>query len=409
MAWWGNLWDRLRGRVPEPDAFAQVVLDAMAARGGRARAGMVYRAEDFSLRSPNGGRDVVFLGNLYEDYRRAPRGTRAEVLERFIRVHHDAERAWSFDDALPQLLPRVRPRSFYGDMALRARLEGWEAQEHSSLPLAGFLAVGLVVDQPESVVELQSNRLREWNVEPTWLHDAARRNLARLTDGPFAEPMPGVFVSPWRDNHDASRLVLTEVIRRLGVRGRHVAFIPNRDTLIITGDADEAGLRAALAATEKELDVSRPLTGRALVLEGDTWAPLRLAPDHPLLDAVEEGRVRQELDDHGSQKALLDALHEKEGRNVFVASLTGIKRKADGRVSTYCVWSRDTVTLLPQADRVVLMDGGPDPVADVPWSVAVSQLGALMALQEGLYPPRWKVESFPDADQLAALKAPPGA
>ena len=54
-------------------------------------------------------------------------------------------------------------------------------------------------------------------------------NQSEISQENFTCPAPGVWASPWRDNYDASRLVLLDLIRRHKVKGDYVAMVPNRD------------------------------------------------------------------------------------------------------------------------------------------------------------------------------------
>jgi hypothetical protein len=98
--------------------------------------------------------------------------------------------------------------------------------------LAGSLGVSLVYDLPESILLLQQHHLDDWGVSFDAALGAAVRNLEEISHEPFDSPAPGVWRSPWRDNHDAARLVLTEVIRAHEVAGDPVVVVANRDTLL---------------------------------------------------------------------------------------------------------------------------------------------------------------------------------
>src|SRR5207244_2299115 len=109
----------------------------------------------------------------------------------------------------------------------------------------------------------------------------ARKNLEEISRHRFENPFPGVWVSPWRDNHDAARLVLPELLRQHPVVGDLVALVPNRNILILTGTGDVDGLAAAVALAERALEQPRPLSALAVRLEGDLWVPYLPDPDHP--------------------------------------------------------------------------------------------------------------------------------
>jgi hypothetical protein len=84
--------------------------------------------------------------------------------------------------------------------------------------------------------------------------ERARDNLWRRSGGKFEKPVVGVYVSPWHDSYDSSRLFLYDLIWHLEVDGEHVAAVPTRHTLIVTGSEDYGGL---------ELYENRRITGPA--------------------------------------------------------------------------------------------------------------------------------------------------
>ncbi|MEI8375690.1 MAG: hypothetical protein WCJ35_22945 [Planctomycetota bacterium] len=104
---------------------------------------------------------------------------------------------------------------------------------------------------------------------------------------------------------------------------------------------------------------------------------------------------------YSEQKELLDKLHEQTGEDLFVASFSAMEHKNTGYLRSYCVWTKNTISLLPVAERIVL--GGPDqaPVM-APWEKVVEIAGDLM-VPMGVYPERYRVDGFPSADQLAAM------
>jgi hypothetical protein len=60
------------------------------------------------------------------------------------------------------------------------------------------------------------------------------------------------------------------LIRELEVKGDPVAMVPNRDTLLVTGWADEPGLARMAALAEDAAGHPRPVSGVSVRLEGDS-------------------------------------------------------------------------------------------------------------------------------------------
>jgi hypothetical protein len=87
---------------------------------------------------------------------------------------------------------------------------------------------------------------------------------------------------------------------------------------------------------------------------------------------------------------------------LFVASFSAVEKEGGEQVS-YCVWGEGPDTLLPEAEKVVLMRAGADgPAALGDWGPVREVTGVLMEPTEH-YPSRHRVRGFPDAAALAAI------
>ena len=216
----------------------------------------------------------------------------------------------------------------------------------------------------------------------------------------------GVYVSAWHDNHDASRLVLIDLIRSLEVKGDHVAMVPHRDVLVVTGSEDVDGLAKMAELAEAATSDTRFMTAISVRLQWDEWVPFRLPVGHSLHSRFEYLRYQSITRDYEEQQTLLDQLHERNDEDVFVASYTTTQNQDTGKVSSYCVWSKDVLTLLPEADRVHLFDdsmsGDDKIVAIATWDRVLEIAGGLMQRQD-MCPPRYLADAFPSSEELAEL------
>ena len=211
----------------------------------------------------------------------------------------------------------------------------------------------------------------------------------------------GVYVFTTNDGYDSSRLILLDLIRQFQVKGDYIAMAPGREMLIVAGSEDTPGLEAMIALAKKAFEQPRAVSGVALRLAGDEWVSWMPEADHPLYDEFRKIRMQSSGQDYSEQKELLDRLHEKTGEDVFVASYSVMQHKDTGHRISYCVWTKDTISLLPQTERIVL--GGEDQAPIMaPWEKVVEIAGDMMTPM-GIYPERYRVEGFPTADQLAAM------
>ena len=307
----------------------------------------------------------------------------------------------SLAQALPWVVPKVRPRFEYEAFSLRP---GRPAPEFR--PLAGFFAVGLVVDFPDREADVGAAELAAWGVDFDRLMQRARSNLlARGGEEQFLRVKPGCYQSTWEDNLDGSRVLLPGILLRLELQGDPVVVLPSRDTLLVTGSEDLRGLRWMLeAALEFLTGDPRSMNGCPLRLRHYLWEPFHPGehlPIRPLLARIHHHRLKEE---YAHQKRLLDQRHGALGRRVTLAPFH-LERTPGGETSSYTVWSRSMEEAwLPEADRMHLSweaVSGPGE-ARIPWEQAQRQLSHLLE-PVGLFPERYRFKAPPQIDLLRSL------
>ena len=291
----------------------------------------------------------------------------------------------SLPDALPWLMPKVRPRFEYEARALRTGQPGPEFR-----PLAGSFAVSLVVDLPDQEIPVGAADLRRWNQDFDRLMQKARSNLlARGGEEGFRQVGPGRYRSTWQDNLDGSRMLLPGILRRLSLEGDPVVVLPNRDTLLVVGSEDAPGLSWALEGALEFLNEDpRALNGCPLRFRNYQWEPFA-DRDQPLLGRLQKRRLRNE---YAHQKALLDRRHDALGKAITVAPFQ-LARTPSGQVESFTVWSRTMgEAWLPEADRVCLdLEAGKTWLS---WEAAQRSLSRLME-PVGLFPERYRLKEIP--------------
>lgn len=302
----------------------------------------------------------------------------------------------ALEEALPRLLPKVRPRFLHEALALDTGRPGPLFQ-----PLAGPLAVSLVVDLETAQVDLGAADLARWDAGFEPLLQRARANLAsRSALEDFQAAGPGRYLSTWRDGLDGSRALLPGLLRGLPLSGDPVVLLPSPNTLLVTGADDPEGLEWALAGMVGSLDEDpRAFHGCPLRLRGYQWEPFQADGQRlcPLLSLLGHRRL---LDEYASQKRLLDRRHGRAGTAVTVAPFQ-LEPAADGPARSFTVWSQAMgEAWLPRADQVRLdLERGR---AWVPWERLEARLGALLE-PVGLFPERYRFTAPPDPKLLEGL------
>jgi hypothetical protein len=383
------------------DDFAQLMIGRIQQAGEKGR--ITYQPEAFRLRGEGEQSAALMLGNAYREYCVAGEAERERIIRRWVRNWFSLLRDMpeDFDDAKPDLLPIVRSRSHFELSQLRSMVENGAPINWPYVPLGEHFGVALVYDLPDAMRSIPQANLDAWGVTLYEAIEIARENLAALP-AKFIGPQSGdgIYVSATGDNYDASRILSAELIKQFQVRGDPVAMIANRDNLIIAGADDSAGLDAMLKMADEALRQLRPISSVAVRFDGQDWVPWLPEASHPLYRQFRRFYFDALGRDYAEQKELLDRLHAKTNKNVFVATFN-VVQDPQGRLLSYAVWTERVESFLPETDMVVFggMEGEP---TMVPWAKALEEVGHLLEPLD-IYPPRYCVREFPPAEQLAAM------
>jgi hypothetical protein len=400
------------------DEFAGLVTQFLRAHG-EAR-GITHDAARNRLLVGARGEDTsfVFLGHAFKEYGEAPPGELQRVL---------ARRFWSSvrrtteptrDEVWSRVLPRVRDLAWFSAVRRQMELDlggDEKAIEQMMLPykpLNAELAVHLVIELPTSVMELGPEALKSSGLKFDELFARAVEKLKGRSTLTWESPQPGVFVSPYHDALDATRMLLTEQVAALKVQGKPVAISPTHDLLFITGDEDEAGLVAVAGWGEEALLEPRPHCAVAFRLEDGSWKPWLPPHTSPAWPKLKLLQLQTLASAYARQKEVLDALLSANGHALVVVGMCAFKVPT-GEIFTACVWQSGVEALIPQTDRIDFVKVPPSGDVDSAevWStsfeVARQTVGALME-PSGDVPPRWRVKGFPEQATLEAMaeKAP---
>ena len=389
-----------------PEKFAKMVTSRVRRHGYGGS--IEYDPDEFALKSDQG---TWFLTNMYAEYYTAPFLQRGRALDAFITslLETDTDLPSSLDDARANLLPKVRERIFHESWKLQICLQEKRPPKIQYQVLAGHMAVDVVYDTPNAVRTISLEDLEQWSVTFEEALAIGRDNLWSISKEPFGELAPGTYVSTWQDTHDATRMFLHDLVWQLDVKGSHVVMVPDRNVLLVTGSDDAEGLVRMAEEAKQVLDESpRPLCGLAFILNGSAWEPYLPPDDTPSYGKLSLLACQYMASACNEQKSRLEAIHERDGTDVFVATYDATQNSDTGRILSYCTWARDVESLLPVTDLVGLFDSDrPEDeqyLGFARWSQVASVVGAAMELCSEMYPPRYRVREFPSPEQLAQIE-----
>ena len=208
---------------PSKKAFAQMLIGGMRSAG--VSGDIPYDAEEYCLRDASG--EPLDLEIAYREYCSTASQFRAGVLQHWVSALCGLTKQMpeNFEDARPSLLPLVVERVFHDVDTLRTGLGGGEASDWPFQPIGEHLAVGLVHDMPKASPWIRQGTLNKWGVTFGDAMTIATENLKQLPYS-ITGPESGVYVFANRDDYDASRLLLLDVIRQLPLQGDPIAVAP---------------------------------------------------------------------------------------------------------------------------------------------------------------------------------------
>jgi hypothetical protein len=116
-------------------------------------------------------------------------------------------------------------------------------------------------------------------------------------------------------------------------------------------------------------------------------------------------RTRFMQGEYAEQKVLLEKLQSKgEFPEQFVATYSVLQKKDTEEILSYAVWGDGVDTLLPEVDRVALIQTPEKPLGFVAWARIVEVMGDDMTVVPDVYPKRYQVRFFPTPAQLEELE-----
>jgi hypothetical protein len=385
---------------PSHEKFARIVIDA--ARKAGITEELEFDAEAFLLRHRDG---VMHLGNIYEAYCQAERAQRSAILANFVSALAHTKDTVSRDTALENCIAVIREKALFTFMDLRKQLDGVSPPTPVFEPISQWFVRALVIDAPGFMQLVSSDDLKEWDLSFDELYEIGLKRLHAATESSFRREN-GYYVGPWKDDYDSSRALLADIFIHLPMLGEPVFCLPNRLTLLVAGSGEPESVMAMLSKAE-EIIQSEPRSQNPSLLtyrDGEI-TDLKVDFSSPLRRAAQRAAGLANVIYYDEQKRILEALHEKTGKDLFVATFT-LNELKTGEYVSYSVWPKGAATLLPKTDLIIFVDGDKPKESQILGGVQWDDVIAVaddMLLDTEMFPPRYYVSKFPTAEQLAAM------
>ena len=383
-----------------PDNFARRLLGRL---GGRlAEKDVRFDAARFQLQIGETG--FVNLGNVYAMYASAPIWKRQAALDQAIdlikRTGLDPG-PLSLEKVADHVLPRVWSDAYPVLVQLDSDEHGSTGIKMVTRSVCPGLIWGLVIDEPSSVAILGGQQYEELGTSLDSLWPIARDNLYKMSVGRFEQVAPGVFASPFHDNHDAARLLLPDLFNDLNLAGNPVAVAARPEWLFVCGrDNARAIGDLAGAAREASQQPGRSVSPLVVEYDGHAWSELKLERSHPAWSNVELNRRLARAGDYSEQAGLLQRHEDKAGRDCSVPA-PHLVLEPTGEPYTWVVWSEQiTDALIPEVDIVFV--GEPPRAAR--WVDVRRVWGDRMRAEHDDPLPRWRVGRGPSNEEIARVE-----
>jgi hypothetical protein len=382
-----------------------------------------YDAARFTLRLGGRTPGTLYLDSLYKDYLHAPQEDREAVLLRQAAVNVSPVEPLPLGDyettARSHLRPIIRSRA-YAAFIRNADPNDYTEETTVDFPVLDLpnrlvgrdRAIYLAFDREDTLSQVCVDSLQDWGVDFDQALSDAVANL-RAVSRPAWEPMEGGFFrAAWLDSYGCSRLLLPEMFVDLPLPGRPVAVVSAREDLFVADEYNSAAQLAMLKHARARLEENnRWSAGSLLILDkGDTWVPFRSTDSAVHQAEISLCNIVRHREYHNQKKALDRGYAGSQESPIWVEPFLATET-ADGHVFSACTYRQASgEALLPEVDKLIFLQSGLDgklvqsPLSVVPWDVAQSIAGPLMQVVS-MYPPRYLVKEFPDAEMCERLQA----
>lgn len=394
--------DSLLGK-PKIESFARTLIERAAAGGEQ---GWAYDAAESQLRLRD--TQVVNLGNMFQEYSQADRAERPALLDKYVAMMSDAFREipklWTL--AQKHVLPLVRDGRDDFQLEIRSRVDGGVFHPRMHLPWMAPLVIRISYDLGSAIAQCSQDLLDTWGVTAEALLARARQNLQALPKPSWARVGPALWVLESAEGYQESMVLRADVLQSLPARGHGWLMAPNRGVLIATGSDEPGGLDALLQEAESALQ-QKPWPMPPVLWRWDGTHLTAPELEGPAAESLHRLKRIDEATLYNEQQAALNAMFEKTGVDIFVATVQLISREGETRIQSYSTWTQDVLTLLPDTDLYAInrvLGAGSYDTLLVP-NTAVHEICGAHLVQTSENPARWRVDSFPSDQEWELLKA----
>lgn len=365
----------------------------------------IYEPKENQVQYKHNGKDgFVYLGNIYNHLKSKSKQERFEYLHSFISSSLE-ESEITYENSADLLIPRLKSKAEISNRLMHiSRLDATPPSYFTS-EFTNSFAWELGIDTGASIKIVSSDILEQLTLTNEEAMAIAKKNLFSISDNNmFREIEKGVYLSRYEDDHDAARILMTDVISRLEVNGYPIAFVPAAKALLICGSEDVTILNNIHNILDRLSENCRPLSRQPLILIDGVWQDFIPENTEQFVAVMNQIKI-EEYRSYDEQKAQINALHESKNIDIFVSSYLLYEKKESESYVSSTTWSESVHSWIPKADTISFVtndDGDGTFIGQVNFADVITNFPALMK-PLGYFPELYEVIEFPNKSELEKL------
>jgi uncharacterized protein YtpQ (UPF0354 family) len=258
-----------KGPILSEDEFAH---EFVALLSKAAPSWHVEAVKDLELRvtDKEGKTRTIFLNNCYSEYKSNPQD-KDSIVRKYLAAYTEGDFSQHSVDP-KRITPVIKDVSWLSDVRQSLLQRGAkQLPEYVSEPLNAQLVILYAEDSPKNLRYLTPKDLQSAGIKREELKAMAVNNLRTIIPKIEVRGAQGVFMITAGGDYEASLLLFDDIWtgQKIAVSGDYVVAIPARDTLLVTGSNDKAGIAKIKEIAAGALkDAPYRLTGDLFVYRG---------------------------------------------------------------------------------------------------------------------------------------------
>lgn len=365
----------------------------------------IYEPKENQVKYKQNGKDgFVYIGNIYNHLKSKSKQERYQYLHSFISSSLE-ENEITYENSAHLLIPRLKSKAEVANRLMYINSLDAKPPTYFTSEFTSSFVWELGIDTGATVKIVSSDILEQLTLTKEEAMAIAKKNLFSISENNFFEEIEkGLYLSRYNDDHDAARILMTDVISRLDVNGNPIAFVPSPNILLICGSEDVTILNNIHNYLDRLSESCRPLSRQPLILIDGVWQDFIPENNMQFAGVINQIKI-EEYRSYSEQKKQIDALHESNNIDIFVSSFLLYERKDSELFFSTATWSETVHSWIPKAETIsfVANDGmNGSFIGEIKFEDVLTNFPELVK-PLGYFPELYEVKEFPDKTKLEKL------